>query len=1211
MTSCVRILSTDTLDSSPSLLLLSPSQGPKKRSKILVQCGEGTQRLFLEYGQKISTVTQICVTHLSHATIGGLPGMILSSADVVQTATAQAQHKIGNYTPKNANQTAQQPKTKKTPPNAATATAAAAAAAVCAPPPQLTIVGPRGTQRFLRSLRHFMRRDAFHVTVQEGAYNQQQDPLKTGGTGTSGGGGEGEGKGRPTKQQQKQNKKKKKQNKCNDDDDEDGAFRIQSIVTYDTGTIATSPTIPTEVDSEKVSTTRNSYSSHNDDIHENGRRQQQQQHDDDNSSFSTSSKKRPRTTFETKEESSVTTSVEPNNNNNNSNSNSNSNSNNNNDATGNYRRTIKPTTNNYPQQNQQQQEYHHDDKGEQILSFLFTTASIPGKFLIEKALELGIPKGPLYGQLKAGKSVTFTKATTKRGGERGDDEAQPTRITVESQQVVEPPSPGTAVAVLCYPTWTIFQQLQQASELQPYYDQPQPQPQQPSTQSSKQPLNPVLELVIHMTSEELFTSAACTNWRTTSFGNNVQHLLLRTNTAPMTTVTTSIPTNTSTAEYKAAAALSPLCTNGSRNRTPSTPIEVIPPSPFHTGQAGATMRSQLCPAVYIAPTVASSSSLSSSLLSSGHSKSENYCQDTVHDVPNQDAGNGCVVRHAVPLLEYVFLPRSKRGFQNGNAYQQHGKDIDDKARTIVQTSGCIDQAHTLLADVPRSITDNTATDNEQQDDEDDNDGGEILFTGTGSAIPCKHRNVSGIYVRMASTKQKKKNYGNAAMLLDVGEGTVGQLLRAKQYQQQLINQDQDQDPNHPTTTNESLASVVLRNIKAVWISHPHADHHLGLIRLLEERNQVITTAAAAAASAASDTATTSCPDTKINENESSSDDPLILIGPPSILYFLKEYESINPRILGSYNFLDCRDIMVTACNNSNMDTNGGHTFLQNYNSANNNTGLLLARLEKDLGITTIRSVRVAHCRDSFAVIVRGGKADIDTTTATDATDGMSSNTNTNTVPFDSIAYSGDCRPSKIFASIAKDMNVQLLIHEATFENGMEHDATLKRHSTVGEAVRIGHEMNAKITLLTHFSQRYPKLPQLHSNSNSSSSSRRRIQPGAAITTIVDGNKSNDGSTSNNRNTTDTTMTVIPVFDFMTITPNNIASAAVLTPALQLLYPDGDDKSDGISSSNADTITATTMNERTNNSTDGDDNINTITASMALQIPGLFAQSELL
>ena len=89
------------------------------------------------------------------------------------------------------------------------------------------------------------------------------------------------------------------------------------------------------------------------------------------------------------------------------------------------------------------------------------------------------------------------------------------------------------------------------------------------------------------------------------------------------------------------------------------------------------------------------------------------------------------------------------------------------------------------------------------------------------------------------------------------------------------------------------------------------------------------------------------------------------------------------------------------------------------------------------------------------------------------------------------------------------------------------------------------------------------------------------------------------------------MTVIPVFDFMTITPNNIASAAVLTPALQLLYPDGDDKSDGISSSNADTITATTMNERTNNSTGGDDNINTITASMALQIPGLFAQSELL
>ena len=40
------------------------------------------------------------------------------------------------------------------------------------------------------------------------------------------------------------------------------------------------------------------------------------------------------------------------------------------------------------------------------------------------------------------------------------------------------------------------------------------------------------------------------------------------------------------------------------------------------------------------------------------------------------------------------------------------------------------------------------------------------------------------------------------------------------------------------------------------------------------------------------------------------------------------------------------------------------------------------------------------------------------------------------------------------------------------------DAIVKKHSTFTEAIQEGKDMGAKFTLLTHFSQRYSKLPLL-------------------------------------------------------------------------------------------------------------------------------------
>lgn len=72
------------------------------------------------------------------------------------------------------------------------------------------------------------------------------------------------------------------------------------------------------------------------------------------------------------------------------------------------------------------------------------------------------------------------------------------------------------------------------------------------------------------------------------------------------------------------------------------------------------------------------------------------------------------------------------------------------------------------------------------------------------------------------------------------------------------------------------------------------------------------------------------------------------------------------------------------------------------------------------------------------------------------------------------SYSGDCRPSAAFADIGKDSTV--LLHEATFDDELQGDALAKKHSTTSEALGVGMAMGARRVILTHFSQRYAKIP---------------------------------------------------------------------------------------------------------------------------------------
>ncbi|XP_054957584.2 zinc phosphodiesterase ELAC protein 2 isoform X4 [Pan paniscus] len=85
---------------------------------------------------------------------------------------------------------------------------------------------------------------------------------------------------------------------------------------------------------------------------------------------------------------------------------------------------------------------------------------------------------------------------------------------------------------------------------------------------------------------------------------------------------------------------------------------------------------------------------------------------------------------------------------------------------------------------------------------------EIIFLGTGSAIPMKIRNVSATLVNISP---------DTSLLLDCGEGTFGQLCR--HYGDQV--------------------DRVLGTLAAVFVSHLHADHHTGLLNILLQRERAL------------------------------------------------------------------------------------------------------------------------------------------------------------------------------------------------------------------------------------------------------------------------------------------------------------------------------------------------------------------------------------
>ncbi|KAJ1685066.1 hypothetical protein LUZ63_016456 [Rhynchospora breviuscula] len=287
---------------------------------------------------------------------------------------------------------------------------------------------------------------------------------------------------------------------------------------------------------------------------------------------------------------------------------------------------------------------------------------------------------------------------------------------------------------------------------------------------------------------------------------------------------------------------------------------------------------------------------------------------------------------------------------------------------------------------------------------------ELVFLGTGSSQPSKHRNVSSIYVNL---------FEKGSLLLDCGEGTLGQLKRR---------------------FGVKGADEAVKKLRFIWVSHIHADHHTGLVRILALRSHLL---------------------------KDVAHNPLIVIGPRPLERFLNAYAGLEDLDM---QFLDCRQTIRTSEDavQANEVTSSLFALGSKMESFKRKPGNLseardvLDRLKEilsDAGLNSLYSVPVRHCPEAFGLVL-------------EAKDRVSRIAKVS--PGWKVVYSGDTRPCPALIEASK--NATILIHEATFEDSMTEEAIAKNHSTTKEAIGVGISAGVYRIILTHFSQRYPKIP---------------------------------------------------------------------------------------------------------------------------------------
>ncbi|CDO70624.1 hypothetical protein BN946_scf184748.g22 [Trametes cinnabarina] len=275
-------------------------------------------------------------------------------------------------------------------------------------------------------------------------------------------------------------------------------------------------------------------------------------------------------------------------------------------------------------------------------------------------------------------------------------------------------------------------------------------------------------------------------------------------------------------------------------------------------------------------------------------------------------------------------------------------------------------------------------------------GDDVIITplGTGSAVPTMLRNVSGTLIQIP---------GRGNILLDCGEGTWGQLARSF--------------GNDPARTGGVWQ--VLRDLKCIFLSHMHGDHHMGLSKILLMR-------------------------TLMNPPPS---EPLYVVGLRSHLMYLTERQELEDAGLSDPNgvVLILSDVLNWRGPKPYSRSALVDEPFMDFDAARQNAQAMC----RALGLQSFTAVDVVHRIRCYGCVIRHE-------------DGWS------------VAFSADTMPTENLVRAGRDAT--LLIHEASMSPEEEQLAREKAHSTSAQAIDIGKRMHAQRLLLTHFSARYPGMP---------------------------------------------------------------------------------------------------------------------------------------
>jgi len=168
--------------------------------------------------------------------------------------------------------------------------------------------------------------------------------------------------------------------------------------------------------------------------------------------------------------------------------------------------------------------------------------------------------------------------------------------------------------------------------------------------------------------------------------------------------------------------------------------------------------------------------------------------------------------------------------------------------------------------------------------------------------------VSSIYLKI---------HGQGSLLMDCGEGSYGQL-----------------ELRYGT---KKLEEILTKELKAVMISHIHADHHLGIIRILAERERLLA-----------------------SQDGDSARKKLLIMGPKLLHSWLREYGFCED--LASFEFVDFHSLSKAS---ASFHMYGISSFLLPYSLFCLIYGF---EIRESLGLSCF-ATEVIHCYQSYGFAI--------------------------------------------------------------------------------------------------------------------------------------------------------------------------------------------------------------------------------------------------